>query len=291
MSHDGTIGLVDVGGDVDTGLLYISTDSGMTWTGKESIRNWRGTAMSSDGIKMLAKSLTHPFRSINTGNDWILCSGPTNQGWDCCSDISGTILYVLGWDNSLFRSINSGVDWTRVFNLSYLEGVACSADGSIVILNSNVGIYISLNSGTSWNLRKASVGNLNGCACSANGSIMLSQAAWGAKLYVSTNTGLTWNEIAGTVGTWWGRPAMSADGSMMLAIALGYNPIWYSINYGTTWTQITDPLMYNAGGGGCAMSADGKKCIITPHEDYIYTGSYSTGVDTPVQMTSMLLFR
>ena len=36
------------------GQIYISTDSGATWTARESNRNWYGVASSSDGTKLVA---------------------------------------------------------------------------------------------------------------------------------------------------------------------------------------------------------------------------------------------
>ncbi len=49
-SSDGTKLVACASGD----RLYTSTDSGVTWTARESNRNWRSVASSSDGTKLVA---------------------------------------------------------------------------------------------------------------------------------------------------------------------------------------------------------------------------------------------
>jgi photosystem II stability/assembly factor-like uncharacterized protein len=64
------------------GQIYISTDSGVTWTPRESNRNWRSIASSSDGVKLVA----------GVFNGQIYTSSSTTA--------SGTAGYLLGDPNS-----------------------------------------------------------------------------------------------------------------------------------------------------------------------------------------------
>jgi hypothetical protein len=50
MSSDGVIQTIVA----NSGKIYVSTDSGDTWTQRESDRNWWGVAMTADGTTQMA---------------------------------------------------------------------------------------------------------------------------------------------------------------------------------------------------------------------------------------------
>jgi hypothetical protein len=72
------------------GQIYTSTDSGVAWTARESNRNWRSVASSSDGVKLVA--------------------------------------VVAG--RQIYTSADSGVTWTARESNRNWQSVATSADGS-----------------------------------------------------------------------------------------------------------------------------------------------------------------
>ena len=59
---------------IGSNQIYTSTDSGVTWTARESIRNWGGLAMSSNGTRLTAGSSEgaggYTYTSSNSGQSW-----------------------------------------------------------------------------------------------------------------------------------------------------------------------------------------------------------------------------
>src|ERR1700709_28069 len=51
--------------------IYISTNSGFTWTAQDSVRNWQAVASSGDGVKLVAVANGGMiYTSTNSGVDW-----------------------------------------------------------------------------------------------------------------------------------------------------------------------------------------------------------------------------
>ena len=71
------------------------TDSGATWTARDSDRQWQAVASSADGVKLVAVvygSSSRIYTSTNSGVDWTP-TGPTNLNWSSvASSADGTRL-------------------------------------------------------------------------------------------------------------------------------------------------------------------------------------------------------
>jgi hypothetical protein len=143
-------------------------------------------------------------------------------------------------------------------------GIASSADGTkLVVLSDPYEIYVSTNSGSTW--QKATNGPelssgivWSSLAGSADGSIFVAAAfSWNfvgnGGIYVSTNSGIGWTRA--TPMSYLEGVTCSADGARMTVLDFGYGSLT-STNSGRTWTQ--NSTQYIA--WGCiAGSADGKK--------------------------------
>jgi photosystem II stability/assembly factor-like uncharacterized protein len=64
---------------VTGGQIYTSTDSGANWTPLESNRNWRSVASSADGTKLVALERAGPIYTLATGSQVQTATG-TNGG-------------------------------------------------------------------------------------------------------------------------------------------------------------------------------------------------------------------
>lgn len=192
-------------------------------------------AMSADGCKLaIASSGSHAIFSTDSGNTW-----HTNQ----TSPVYGTC-------------------------------IASSADGSKLatfsLNNSHSGIYVSTNSGGTWEITSGpnsfnSVFSMS-LACSANGNVLIESGS-GNYVYVSTNSGLNWT-AGGSPNTSWISVASSADGTKLIAAAL--YQIYTSTNFGSTWTATTLPtLPWQSKSIAC--SADGRQLIASGYGTYIST--------------------
>jgi photosystem II stability/assembly factor-like uncharacterized protein len=163
--------------------LYISKDSGITWTATLSPSNyWTAVASSADGTKLIA----------------------------------------LPSDGPIYSSADSGNSWTSNNIVAYWRSVACSADGTKAVAVSDPGdVYTSTNSGGAWNsLRVFGAGTgLDSVASSADGVRMLAVGDGGVlPIFVSTNSGMSWvNQTNAPQMALWNAVATSADGYKMFA--------------------------------------------------------------------------
>lgn len=268
----------------DSGPIYASTNSGISWTQTSApSNNWSSVASSADGTKLVAVASpasfangTGPYTSTNSGATWTL-DGVTNgfAWWSAASSADGTILAAIAgpWLNpdgdAIFISTNSGISWCSN-SMPGANAVVCSADGTKMVVTSLWGIYTSTNSGSAWILANSmTLGSA--IACSADGAKLVSVED--SLILVSTNSGMTWTQ-SGAPTTNWTAVASSADGSKLLAMAGGSPsptdfslvsgcPIYTSVDAGVTWVSNSLPVVYHNGSvsTSVALSADGSKLL------------------------------
>ena len=143
-----------------TGDIYTSTDSGVTWTPAAAAAacNWSSVASSADGTKLVAAVIWHVYVSSNAGANWPI------GGWD-----AARLGFVLdfrrlfgGWNQSGGGGRAAArftppptpaaqLDTTHQQRLHDWTAVASSADGSRLVAAASSGqIYISTDSGVTW---------------------------------------------------------------------------------------------------------------------------------------------
>jgi hypothetical protein len=148
--------------------IYISTNSGATWTQTIASNNfWSAIAFSADGNKLVAfgADLSNPpnclvYTSTNSGITWMQAIAPALPALiSVASSGDGVKLAAVGGDgysvNFILTSTNSGTTWTQTSapGTNWIA-IASSADGTklVAVVNNQSGspIYLSTNSGTSW---------------------------------------------------------------------------------------------------------------------------------------------
>ena len=264
-----------------SGGIFISTDSGATWTGSngDSSSPWRSIASSADGTRLVAANASGGIGGIytNSGASWNKAlSGGVN--WSSVTSSADGSKLVAAINNSasggIYTSANSGATWSQTVGTARnWVAVASSADGSkLAAAVYGGGIYTSAN----WS-QATSVGNKNwtSIASSADGG-RLAATVNGGFIYTSGDSGSTW--VADNVpAANWTSIASSADGSKLAAVA-NAGGIYLSSNGGVTWTQ-TNPT--NGAVWSCiASSADGGKLAATILGGGIYHSQVSSQTAT-----------
>lgn len=117
MSSDGSC-LVSADDFFIPGKIYVSTDSGASWTGFLSMGSWSDVAISSDGATLIACSalLSTVFTSANGGVDWTERTpdgGPGEEYSQVASNAGGDTLTVSTQGGRIYTSSDSGVNWTE----------------------------------------------------------------------------------------------------------------------------------------------------------------------------------
>lgn len=230
--------------------LYTSTNSGATWVSNNvPPLSWCSVASSADGNTLVAAAA---FEGSGFSSPGILYSS-TNGGvnWSPCVLTNSIYPYYYYNFNpvgvtasadgkkfavvatyGLFCSTNSGISWTQETNAPNLGAVvspsqyiASSADGTkLVLCTGDPGlIYVSTNSGYTWNLTSAPNYQWEFVTMSANGNTIMVVSAYyqTGPIFISTNSGDTWTTNGPILG--WGSVATSADGGKLAAAAEEYN--------------------------------------------------------------------
>lgn len=246
-------------------VAWRSSDSGLTWVSNSiPAENWVSVASSADGTRLAAamESDGPIYTSTNSGRTWDSNSTP-NQAWfSVASSTDGNkLLAVEG--SSVWTSTNAGFSWISNNVPTSNNGrfysfwsVASSADGTKLFVVTYPGglMYISTNSGLTWNPRSVPGTAYEDLVCSADGTKLVMMDGF-SPIYTSTNSGTTW--IANNVpyGTW-ASIASSADGTKLVGVNSGV--IYTSTNSGTTWVSNSVPSSHLV---PVASSADGSKLV------------------------------
>lgn len=175
--------------------IFLSTDSGMTWTPAthSPVKNWYAVASSADGTKLFAagadisiNTLRQIYVSTNSGTDWTVASAPSNQWETIASSADGTKVIAAVYGGDIFTSADGGNTWQSnsvpddpLHVLDWLS-VAASADGSRLAAACSVPggypaapIYTSTNAGDSWISNSVPGDSFNSIASSADGDQLI----------------------------------------------------------------------------------------------------------------------
>ena len=112
--------------------LTAGAAAGVTWTARESSRDWYAVASSADGTKLVAAANGGQlYTSTDSGVTWT--ARENSRDWkSVASSVDGTKL-VAGGNSQLYTSTDSGVTWTARENIRNWYSVASSADGSKLV--------------------------------------------------------------------------------------------------------------------------------------------------------------
>ena len=269
-----------------------------TWTPTGApVNNWVSVASSADGTRLAAGAgPVAVFTSTNSGVTWTSHSVADAYFFhSIVSSADGMKLMTLGANNSspgmaVYTSTNAGVNWvSNNIPNRYLIAIASSADGNKLVaavgvwpgvipyLATNGPIFISTNSGVTWQ-QSAAPSEIWSCLASSADGTTLAAGTMTDKsqnfplgagpLYVSTNAGATWVPTVALTNTW-SSIACSADGTKMIAAG---RSIYTSTDSGVTWISNNLP---SSAWASVASSADGSKLVAVSEFGLIYTSTNS----------------
>ncbi len=225
------------------GAIYISTDSGVTWTRTSAPgENWSCIASSADGTKLVA------------GGTWDTFYTSTD---------SGATWQSAGGRNAAFISVASSAD-----------GTTLAASVEVPSPYNSIGeLLISTNRSISWRWTVIPWGHAGPVALSAGGTRVVT-GPYASPICISTNSGVS-IALTSSPGMPWTSVASSADGAKLVAAGSGglFNyprtpgPIYFSGDSGTTWQDTSAPVTNWA---AVASSADGCKLVAVVNGGAIY---------------------
>jgi hypothetical protein len=252
---------------------YMSTDSGISWNKIFSNKYIYGTAISSDGSKIVLCS--NNFVNADP-NGYIYTS--TNSGVSFTNRMTDA--------RRKWYDVASSTDGTNL--------IACDYGGFVSTQSTQAGIggyvYTSTDSGVTWTARMTDALRKWLTVSSSSDGSYLFAGMFPGYLYISTNSGVNWNQITSAgYRNWVSIASSSLNGKSIVAASNdGYiyiyndivpNPIGLNIyglvysSIGDTWTSLT-----SAGSRtwmGLASSDDGTKLLASVYGGYLYTSTNS----------------
>jgi hypothetical protein len=248
-----------------TNGVYVSSDSGSTWTQTLNLPNV--LSLAAGGSYAFAGNDSCVYRSTNNGETWARTTLNQRNLNVYSLTVSGSYVYAAT-SNGGYRSSNYGTSWTQTSSGGMLAGI-----GGTVFIPTSVGLYRSVNYGTDYTLT-----SLTGVVSllAVNGTELFAVTTPGGayeEIYRSTNNGVDWVRAAQTTykntaiafngtsvfsgtsrgvyrstdgGTTWAQTAcnfrnvkpLTANGSNIFALG---STICIAANGGSTWTPIPGP--------------------------------------------------
>jgi len=251
----------------------------LSWTARDSNRNWVAVASSSDGTKLVAAVENGQiYTSTDSGVTWT--AREQNRVWkEIASSSDGSKIVALTYGEQIHTSTDSGVTWTARESNRQWSDVASSADGSKLCAVVYAGqIYTSTDSGVTWTERESSRLWI-GVASSSDGSRLVAVVGDG-KIYTSTDSGVTWTARITDADRPWISVASSADGTKLIAATAGQDEgvlgqIYTSTDSGVTWTARVPNQIPIGSRVTVASSANGTRLCAALFGGAIYTSTNS----------------
>lgn len=187
------------------------------------------------------------------GSQWF-----KNKNYDFISKIDTssnfTVWAAINTDKKLTVSTDEGVTWQTINNFENCADVALSYNGAIQTAIADGKVWISTNSGETWNLTTNTKVDINGlelasCAMSYSGQIQ-AVAGYNTSIYISINYGYSWYEKAFV--NKWKKVLISDEGEFYLAST--EDRLFVSQDYGNTWFSKLNPNLWSS----IAMSKTGS---------------------------------
>jgi hypothetical protein len=199
------------------------------------------------------------------GANWV--ERNSAQWWaSLASSADGTKLFAVA-DEQVFVSTDYGVVWHSLHSLRFAIFVACSSDGTtLVLLTQGLPLAVSNDSGVTWTMRESDR-FWSSAAVSADGT-RLAAVVRGGYIYTSDDSGVTWTERATDSIRDWTSVASSADGTRLVA-AVDQGQIYSSTDSGLTWTARESNRAWRS----VASSADGTRLVAAAELGQIYTST------------------
>ena len=250
------------------GRIYTSSDGGLSWIARDSVRDWMLVCSSSDGTKLAATVYGGQiYISNDSGVTWTPKESNRNW-WGITMTPDGSKIAAVVTGGQIYISSDVGNNtWTPTATNRNWKGIAMSSNGlKLVATTTGDTLYLSTDGGSNWTSRQ-SVRNWGGVSCNSSGTLWAACATSG-NIFVSTsgdatNGGTTWF-ARDTIRNWNGVKVFDSGN-----IVATTNPgqIFISIDgQGLTWT----PSDIARNWGAIDGSSDNTQLVATVQNQAIY---------------------
>ena len=173
--------------------VFISSDTGSTWSSASFVNGKTSINMSSDGTKIVCVGYTTVSVSTNSGSSFDIRTTPSSGDGYAVYSGDGSTLYHCAGQSYISKSTNDGVSWVDLTSSGTggWTDITCSSDGTKVFTCARIALYFnpatftyvyssgeyirsSSDSGVTWVEQSfAGYRRWSGIACSSNGSKLI----------------------------------------------------------------------------------------------------------------------
>lgn len=229
------------------------------------------------------------FKSNNYGDTWEKLNSPTLLSryiYSISFDPQDPKRIFTGTDDGIFRSVNEGESWARVFSLTSevsniklgeIVDIEISKENTKVIFAASYGsgIYISRDGGDSWLPANSGLGNLNVLSIKIDplSKNVLYASTFGGGVYKSSDFGASWTTSSEGLSNSFVYDIFinSSTGNLYASTE---NGIYESSNKGKSW---------NIYGTGLENTSIREVCY-NPTDLKLYAGSYGNGAFKTIRL-------
>jgi photosystem II stability/assembly factor-like uncharacterized protein len=148
------------------------------------------------GNNLYAATIDGIFVSTNNGDSWTAKNNGLNDKKIFCIAKIGDTLFAGTENAGMQVSTDNGNSWIEIhYGLSYYANIHSIINiGNNIIIGTNYGIWISTNSGYSWNSKNNSLYNIPVRSLTVSGNNLYAGAFDG--VYLSTDSANTWEKVS-----------------------------------------------------------------------------------------------
>jgi hypothetical protein len=258
--------------------MYKSTDYANTWTLLNGLPAGSDYAMASFGnyLYVYRSYVSNViYRSSDNGDSWSVLNSdlPAFDGVNSFGSFNNYLFVnlVTSAGSMVFKSTNSGVNWTKINNwdpLNYVNSFVQSGSYLMASVNEK-GIYRSSDKGENWSLANNGLSRLNAIILTKGTNKIyasINEYFTSGALFQSTNNGTTWSELNKGLTTGNVISMVLMNNNILAATS---NGMYKSTNQGTNWS-----ILNAAGVMGSSVSVLSRK----DNTSIVYAGTRDSGV-------------
>ncbi|MCE1163784.1 MAG: T9SS type A sorting domain-containing protein [Bacteroidetes bacterium] len=249
-------------------VFSIAFSANAQWVKVQDATSYTSVFSGSSSGFLYTTSYGGVYRSGDNGGNWIFMNPGIQTGTAVTSVSANDSLVFASTSSALYKSSNSGVNWTLVLN-GYTGINSIYRTGNYVFFNTYTSISRSTNNGISFSYANSglpsnpnlqfitgSSGRLYAAGISSNG------------VYTSTNNGDNWSKAGTEIPSGIGTYSLFASDNIVMAGT--DNGVYISTNYGANWRLIPGIL---GAYGYYGLARSGNRLFISAWGSGVYAST------------------